>query len=191
MRIDLPLLCLLPLFSLSACVSTRPAPDAAYYLLASDLPASSSPADLAIESIELADYLNTSSLVVELEDSQFTHARYHRWSEPLRSGIRRVLERQLGHPNEEDTPAYRADLTVDRYHGTIEGEVFLEGRYRLYSKYGDESANSGNFSFRSTLEEDGYPAMVRELSALLDRLAKRLSTARSEAGSPDNQIMAH
>lgn len=182
MRIHLPLLCLIPLFCLSACVSTRPAPEAAYYLLANELPETSRQADLAIGAIELADYLNSSSLLLELEDAQLIQARYHRWSEPLGSGIRRVLERQLGQHNEADQPAHRVDLTLDRFHGTIEGEVFLEGRYRLYSKNSDKVANSGNFSFRSTLEEDGYPAMVRELASLLDRLAKQLSTARTEAG---------
>lgn len=182
MRTVLTPLCLITLLSLSACVSTRPAPDPAYYLLASELPASSHESDLAIRSIELADYLNTSAVILELQDARLIEARYHQWAEPLRSGIRRTLERHLGQPKQNDKPACRADIAIDRYHGTIDGKVLLEGRYRLYPKDGDEVMKSEAFSFRSTLEEDGYPAMVRELASLLDRLAAQLSAARKEAG---------
>lgn len=161
----------------SACTST-PAPQSKIYVL-DDLPnsvANDAAELIAINKIELPDYLNQGKLILRQQDQQILVANYHIWADDLPDSIRRVLAYELSNNGQE----YRAvnscsacdELTVrvDHFYPTDTGEAVLAGSY-TYSRSDAESEIYKQFSFSRALREDGYDEAVYQMRQLLLQLS--------------------
>ena len=178
---------LLVLF-LIGCASTPT--ERSYYLLRAEAPGDLAPADpdalLGIARPSIAKYLNRAGIVIQVGEHQVREARYHLWAEPLDRGIRHYLSHRvsalLGRslntgPGTEDTWRYRIDVSVEEFHGTLNGEVRLVAYWSL-RKLKNGTVIEAQY-FRRTRQQtgDGYPALVDAQIELLDELAESIVQA--------------
>ncbi|GEN29222.1 lipoprotein [Halovibrio variabilis] len=169
---------------LSACASSVTPP--ARYMLPSG-PLASTPnqpaGTLVVSSPRLADYLDVDGIVMQLDDITLNAARQHQWAE----GLARQLERRLRANLSQALPMLRVmraegkkanaltlRLNVDQFQGRFDGVAVASGQWQLFNSEG-ELLVMENFHTQTTLEEDGYPALVRALSESWDQAAELIA----------------
>lgn len=181
--------------SLTACFKSNPPVQSQRYSLP-EVPApvaasqdKSSPAltnTLVLNKITLADYLDSDRIVVQLDDITLRPARDHLWvdnlSQELRRGLRNRLSSRLpgtavvdplpGSANKATT----LQLTIDQFHGQMQGYAVLSGQWQLLSAE-NKPLQSQSFRFSTPLAENGYPALVRALGSDLDLLSDQIAGA--------------
>ncbi len=178
---------------LIGCVSTPT--ERSYYLLRAEVPGDLAPADpdalLGIGRSSIAQYLNRAGIVVQVGERQVREARYHLWAEPLDRGIRHYLSHRvsavLGRslntgPGTEDTWRYRIDVSVEEFHGTLNGEARLVAYWSLRNPMNGAVIEAGYFRRTRRQTGDGYPALVDAQIALLDELAESIVQALRRVG---------
>lgn len=88
----------------AGCTFLKPAQNESHYYILSSAPNAAltgqpEPASrsrlIRLQPVELADYLATKDIAVRYGTNQVAFALFHRWAEPLDSGIRRVLAEDL------------------------------------------------------------------------------------------------
>lgn len=181
--------------SLTACFKSNPPVQSQRYSLP-EVPApvaasqdKSSPAltnTLVLNKITLADYLDSDRIVVQLDDITLRPARDHLWvdnlSQELRRGLRnRLSSRMPGTAVVDPLPgsankATTLQLTIDQFHGQMQGYAVLSGQWQLLSAE-HKPLQSQSFRFSSPLAENGYPALVRALGSDLDLLSDQITGA--------------
>ncbi len=170
---------------LIGCASTPT--ERSYYLLRAEVPGDLGPADpdalLGIGRPSIAQYLNRSGIVIQVGDHQVREARYHLWAEPLDRGILRYLRHRvsagLGRslntgPGTEDTWRYRIDVSVEEFHGTLNGEARLIAYWSLRNLRNGTVVEAQYLRRTRQQTGDGYPALVDAQIALLDELAESM-----------------
>jgi uncharacterized protein len=162
----------LMLWGLSACSNSSTAPH--YYAIA--LPdEQTTPAApnqhpvIAVNDVELADYLNSIGIVYQQDDVQLTTASQHRWAEALDKQLTRSLLQNLRAqlPNwqwQNGTAAVtnlaQLQVKIRGFHGKADGNAVISGEWTLVK---GNKQYSGQFQQNYPLRDDGYPALVREL----------------------------
>ncbi|CAN0547812.1 unnamed protein product [Ectocarpus sp. 12 AP-2014] len=174
------LVCLL----VSACASSV-TPPARYMLTSNQLPIASTQPEgtLRLSAPRLAHYLDVEGIVMQLDDITLNAAREHQWAE----GLGRQLERGLRARLSQTLPSLRvvraegsqADaltlrIEVDQFQGRFDGLAIARGQWQLVSAEGELLAME-NFHAETTLDEDGYPALVRALSTSWDKAAELIA----------------
>ncbi|GED22764.1 PqiC family protein [Halomonas halmophila] len=140
---------------------------------------------LVIRPIRLASYLDVEGIVLQVDELTVRAARTHQWAEPLGRQLERGLRDRLAArlpdtrvllddaTRRQDTPvALRIEMT--RFQGRHDGQAIAEGRWQLRDASGELLALTP-FRLTTTLQADGYPALVKALGANLDRLAEQLA----------------
>lgn len=160
---------------LAACAASAPEPSR--YLLDFPEPPTGrllAPAPgprLYVAEVRVADYLAGAGIVYQTDVSQVHPAGGHRWAEPLPAQLRRGLadvlatrlERLVLVP-EAGAGADRLEVYVDSFQGRFDGTARVAGQWRLHGP-GGELLTGRRFRVEVPLEADGYPALVRALSA--------------------------
>lgn len=174
--------------SLSACFQSNPLVKTERYSLPEvSVPQQASPSvstttyTLLLNRIQLADYLDTDRIVIQLDDITMRPARDHLWvdnlSQELRRGLRTRLASRLDHVTVVDPqPGLAAstnslNITIDQFHGHMQGYAVLSGQWQS----GGSSLPPQSFRFTTPLAEDGYPALVRALGHNLDLLCDQIA----------------
>lgn len=174
--------------SLSACFQSNPPVKTERYSLQEvSAPQQASPSvstttyTLLLNRIQLADYLDTDRIVIQLDDITMRPARDHLWvdnlSQELRRGLRTRLASRLDHVTVVDPqPGLAAasnslNITIDQFHGHMQGYAVLSGQWQS----GGSSLPPQSFRFTTPLAEDGYPALVRALGHNLDLLCDQIA----------------
>ena len=143
-----------------------------------------------LQSLNVADYLRDSSLVMQVNQYELQYSRQDVWAEKLQSSFYKALLQDLNGSNNrsyvaESSPnAMHAETAIiiklDHFHITDASSVVSSGRYWLSvnesqkSKNIDPTASSHTFYFESPLKQDGYAHAVEQLRALVDNLAKQI-----------------
>ncbi|CAM3909603.1 PqiC family protein [Rheinheimera salexigens] len=146
-----------------------------------------------IPPVQVASYLNSKSLIMQMSSVQLVLARQHLWAEPLDQQIQRKLANSLEASNQgyvialkPSSDAVTLVVSVEQFHGTAEGYAVLRGRYSLQPAFnhGNNKTASDNvnenaskvknytFSYQLPLQADGYPALVISLSQAVEQLAE-------------------
>lgn len=177
--------------SLSACLKSNPPikgerfslPEVAAPLT-SPQTANTAQQTLVLNRIHLADYLDTDRIVVQLDDVTLHPARDHLWvdslSQELQRGLRARLSSRLPNiaiidPLPAASPSGNSlQLTIDQFHGQINGYAVLSGQWQLLSA-DRKPLQSQSFKFSTPLAESGYPALVRALGSNLDLLSAQIA----------------
>jgi uncharacterized lipoprotein YmbA len=183
-----------PLFTallLLACAS--PPPTTIQYLLRAELPAVSSqietPATIGLARVSVAPYLRRPGLVVESGDHQVRPARYHVWAEPLSAGLRRYLRTEISNglgyairsnPSQRATWDFAVDITIDQFHGTLDGEAKIAAGWRITRADGSEVAAFVH-SMTEPLATGGYQGMIDAEIALARELAAQITASLETA----------
>lgn len=173
--------------SLSACFKSNPPVKTERYSLPEmTAPAPTSPAStvaetLVLNRIQLADYLDTDRIVIQLDDITMHPARDHLWvdslSQELRRGLRARLSSRLSPATVVDpqpglpATARSLNITIDQFQGQMQGYAVLSGQWQLAGS----SLPAQSFKFTTPLAEDGYPALVRALGHNLDLLCEQIA----------------
>lgn len=187
---------LLLIGALGGCASSTPAPER-YTLPAAPLQhaaGAEAPHQLLLAKPRLADYLDVEGIVMQIDDITLVEARGHQWAEALGRQLQRGLRDRLANRLRDTrvlleeagtrrTEALRLVLEVDRFHGHHDGRAVIGGQWRLYAPDGELLAMHG-LNLESTLDADGYPALVRALGRGWDSAADELAAAIREARRP-------
>jgi hypothetical protein len=176
---------------LAGCGGT-PAQEPEFYLLRSDAVNATSDtgdvADISLGDIWIASYINRSGIVVETANGTFLPARFNLWAEPLREGLRTFLADEISSSlgrrirtarhNDTDWREYTSaviDLQIRELHGTSTGEATLAARWAIVDPQARSVVSEHDFSGRTALTADGYPALVAAEKQLLSQLADAIA----------------
>lgn len=175
---------------LVGCINT-PLPD--YYVLTPEkgqLPADFSIARTAIGlgPLTVPETLNRSNIVTPLDNNQMVVAEYHRWSEPLRENISRVLitnmagtlgvDKIYAYPWLGNKVDYQIRIDVMQMIGAPKRDVYLQVRWQVLT--GTKPARllgTRITEYRQPVNSKGYSAMVGAFSNLVALLSDDISTA--------------
>jgi uncharacterized lipoprotein YmbA len=162
---------------LAAC---QPAPPINYYVLSAGQAAPPSgpvtgKSTLAIEPVELADYLDRPEIVTREAANAIDLADLHRWGEPLDFMVGRVLARNLAALLPERdvvllptsfviSPSRQLVVEVQRFDTDAEGIVTLDARWQIIDPRNESVVEEG----RSHIEKNaGMPRDYRAISGAM------------------------
>ncbi|SDK78069.1 hypothetical protein SAMN05192555_101183 [Franzmannia pantelleriensis] len=145
---------------------------------------------LVVSRIRVTDYLDAEGIVMQLDDITLNRARQHLWAEDLSRQLQRGLRQRLaerlpdtqvvGDDSRRDG-AHELRLDVTHFQGRYDGQAIARGEWQLRDASGEIIALEP-FAAATTLDADGYPALVRALGlswdAVADQLADRLQELR-------------
>ncbi|MFP3344010.1 ABC-type transport auxiliary lipoprotein family protein [Halomonas sp. SIMBA_159] len=169
---------------LSACASSV-SPPARYMLPAS--PAVSAPSNaqdtLQVRAPRLAHYLDVDGIVMQLDDITLNEAREHQWAEGIGRQLERALRAELA-TQLPDVQVVRAEgnnpeaitlsIDIDQFQGRYDGVAVANGQWQLRNAEGEMLALK-SFTAETTLEQDGYPALVRSLGDSWKSVASQIA----------------
>lgn len=142
---------------------------------------------VVIDKIALSDFLNTGSLVMQVDSHQIQLSNQHRWGDKLPSAIATHLmstlsssENHLYVENKtsknEDLADQQLTLYFDQFTITNNHETIISGYYRIQSKiYGDSKKSF--FDIRQPLSQDGYNHAVETFKKSLSELSNQIVKA--------------
>ncbi|RUR40679.1 PqiC family protein [Vreelandella populi] len=170
--------------ALAACASSV-TPPARYKLPESQLvnTPSNPQGTLQVRAPRLAHYLDVDGIVMQLDDITLNEAREHQWAESIGRQLARNLRTQLSQAlpsirvirDDGGQPgALTLRIDVDQFQGRHDGIAVASGQWQLRNP-DDELLVMESFSAQTALDDDGYPALVRALSASWDKVAKQIA----------------
>lgn len=164
LHIFLPIIVLM----LCGCAKVKP-PQTHYYLLT----ASSDHAQYCTAPIptrvELAQFLNQGTLVLQLDEQQIRPSHYQRWGEPLPGLIERYVQRRLQQQLTQ-TNSTTLTLVIDRFNGWQQGTVQLSGQWW------SDTTPPLSFNYQTKQQQPGYHGLVTTLQQLLDTATIDMTT---------------
>lgn len=145
-------------------------------------------AELIINAVRLAHYLDVDGIMMQLDDIEMREAREHQWAEGLSRQLVRNLRDALavalqdvqvvsGSTNRGD--ALTLQLDVDEFHGRYDGYAITSGQWQLRDAQ-NRLLHLDSFQARKALENDGYPALVRALSLSWTEVADDIATTLTQ-----------
>ena len=177
---------------LQACASGTPTTNE--YLLrdaTAPAPTRAGTAEVALNSVWVAPYLDRAGIVVETAPLQIVEARYERWAEPLGESLRRLLQVEIARTaGVVDTAAagregseLGVDVSVHEFHGDISGTARLIAEWTLQGRQG--AARRFQFARSEQTQGDGYPALVASQLSLARQLGAAIgqSTVQHRAAA--------
>ena len=140
--------------------------------------------------VQIAPYLNRAGIIVQLGDHRLREARFHLWAEPLDRGISYYLGGRvtalLDRAEVAEAPAkklsrYLIDVSIDEFHGTLEGEARLVARWSLRRGKASKEIETERFARRKSQQGAGYASLVATQISLLDELAEVIASKLRES----------
>jgi uncharacterized lipoprotein YmbA len=176
--------------------SSAPKPEIQHFLLTPNIQATNTDKPnslqnglkniMVLDSINLAEFLDQSGIVLQKNAHQIEVAHYNRWGEPLKHNLHRyILETlttqlpQLSLLSENKINSglahQKLEITFNQFNGTIDGLALLSGHWMLKQSDAKTYMLNNSFSYQTTLENSGYPELVKQLANLLDQLCNELA----------------
>ncbi len=182
---------ILIVIALVGCGGT-PIQEPEYYLLRSEATSTGNGSGdvptTTLGNVRVASYIDRSGIVLETSSGTLRPARQHLWAEPLREGLRTFLADEissfLGRPvrpaNYSDTDWRQyttevVDIQIQELHGTASGDATLSARWAVIDPKASSVISEHEFSGRTALTADGYPALVAAEKQLLSQLADAIA----------------
>lgn len=136
--------------------------------------------------VDLAEYLDQPSLVMQQGGHTFHVAQYHVWAEDLSRALTRALVHDLDQQaspyrfedradQHSDTAARQIRLRIDQFHPTDQNQVVLAGQYWIYQK--KQLLARRSFALQGDLQQNGYPHAVDRMRQVVRQLAAQLAEA--------------
>lgn len=147
---------------------------------------------VVINSVELADFLNTGGLVMQIDSHQINISNQHRWGDKLPKAIATHLIASLSNKesklyiepknsnNSRHADKYLSlsfeQFTVTNQASGSNNETVISGTYNIESKSEDKHIDSKKtfFDIRQPLTQDGYNHAVENFKASLNTLSKQI-----------------
>jgi len=140
---------------------------------------------LVVRNIDIADYLNESSLVYRTSDTQVVKAKYNRWAESLSEQLNQRIVNDLRHKQTKywpvkmssvvkQTEQAKLQLNLQRFNGSYTGNAELSGVWSMIDGQG-QVVYSQPFNLTVPLQEEGYASLVEALSQGVDQLTTKIA----------------
>jgi len=144
---------------------------------------------VVLNTIELTDFLNTGSLVMQLDSHKIQLSNQHRWGNKLPNAIAKHLMSTLSSNNKNlyierknakniDKSDIQLTLYFEQFTITNNSESIIAGYYLIQSTLGDHRQKS-YFDIRQPLTQDGYNHAVNTFNHSLDDLSQQIANELS------------
>jgi hypothetical protein len=168
-----------------------------YYLLDPIRPAAERPAGggvrLAMEPVEIPDYLDRQALVTRGADNALEVSSFHQWAEPLNANVTRVLAENLrlllAQTDVVRLPSrlggFNAELQIElvRFERAGDGPVTLVARWVVLDGRRQREIASRRAVVTEAADGDGPEATVAAMDRALAALSRRIAEHLREAGA--------
>jgi uncharacterized lipoprotein YmbA len=150
---------------------------------------------VAVGPVTLPETVDRPQLVVRVGANQVALLDQHRWAEPLRSGIPRVIAENLSHllgsqrvvtfsQNAIRDAEYRVLLDIQRFDSMVGQTVIIDALWTVRRASGGEPT-TGRSVVREPVSGDGYDALVAAHGRALATLSRDVAESiRSTASTP-------
>ena len=182
--------------ALTGCLGGQ-SPPTNFYMLS---PLSPSPAEtssastearihIGLETVVVAEYLNRSEIVVNLDNTIYQLADFNKWAEPLSDNLTRVLEENLTKllqndsinvslASESSIPFdYRLEVDVLRLDGNLGDQVTLVTQWALLEAEEDDLIWMRRSEYQEQAADNTYKELVLAKSRTIERLSQDIAVA--------------
>ena len=143
---------------------------------------------IGIGIITIPEYLDRPQIVTRATPDEISLAEHHRWGEPLRDNLKRVLAKNLSNllctktivllPARGKIPLdYRIEIEVLRLDGSLGGNVSLEAWWMVFSGNGNGVLLAQKSAFTEAAGGQDYKSLVSAQSRALGRLSGEIAEA--------------
>ena len=150
---------------------------------------------VGIGPVQLPEYINRPQIVTRNSTHKLNVSEFHRWIEPLKDNINRVLVTNLSNHlnsnrvysiprNERDYPlALRVAIDIRHFEGSLADSAYLEAQWTVYDKDGKPLLSSVSL-IQEKLAGPDYESLVKAMNMTLQTLGKEISaTAKQYLGN--------
>lgn len=138
--------------------------------------------------VEIPDYLDRPHLVTRTGRNELLISDFHKWAGSLKDDISRVLAEDLSAQLSTDnvyiypwsqSPAvnYRVRIKVNRFEGTLGGQVVLKADWSIYGESETELLIRNSSHFHEETGERNYTAAVAAMSRTIEKLSQEIADA--------------
>lgn len=132
--------------------------------------------------IELAGFLSSSAMVMQLSDAEIQLSKQHLWAEDLNLAIAKYLQHRmqtdlelvLEHKDWHQATDSALRLRFDQFQATQAGVVIVSGVFQIKD---DTGVSSQRFYYQETLASDGYTGAIAAMRIALNALSNDLAQA--------------
>ena len=191
--------------ALTGCLG-GPSPQTNFYMLsplrpsqAGTLPASTEARiHIGLETVVVAEYLNRSEIVVNLDNTIYQLADFNKWAEPLSDNLSRVLEENLTNLLQSDSISvslasessilfdYRLEVDVLRLDGNLGDQVTLIAQWALLETEKDDLKLMRRSKYQEQTTDDTYKELVLAKSRTIEELCRDMASAIRNALSSND-----
>lgn len=132
--------------------------------------------------INLVSFLETSSMVYQLDDVTLNYSQQNLWAQTLKEGLSQSLTNKLNRnhnalfslPDGNDiTDKRTVTITINRFYGRFDGQVVVSGFFQLRNRQ-QQIVKTESFDYILPQKGDGYAAMVKALDQGLNSIAQSI-----------------
>lgn len=133
--------------------------------------------------LQLASYLNTSSMVVGDTEGTVIFTSQNQWVGNLAEAIRNNLSNRLNELGQRERRFFTIDtnhrhtkklvIFIERFQGNLNGTARVTGYAKLLNQE-DEVQKANDFDIKVKQQQNGYPAMLQALDRALKLAAQRI-----------------
>lgn len=141
---------------------------------------------LGVGPVSIPAYLDRSNIVFKESGNRLAVSESNHWAGDLEGEISTVmaanLGRRLGTGNFRTYPwgsdkelRYQISIDIRHFHGTSDGDAYLDASWRVYSLPDRRMIASKSWSGTEPLRTDGYEELAAAQSRLLDHFAAEIT----------------
>jgi hypothetical protein len=148
---------------------------------------------IGLETVVVAEYLNRSEIVVNLDNTIYQLADFNKWAEPLSDNLTRVLEENLTKllqndsinvslASESSIPFdYRLEVDVLRLDGNLGDQVTLVAQWALLEAEEDDLIRIRRSEYQEQAADNTYKELVLAKSRTIEQLCRDMAVAIRKA----------
>jgi uncharacterized lipoprotein YmbA len=148
---------------------------------------------IGLETVVVAQYLDRSEIVVNLDNTAYQLAEYDQWAEPLSDNLTRVLGQNLTNllrndsidvilASETSIPLdYRLEVDVLRLDGNLGDQVTLVAQWALLEGEEDDLKLMRRSEYQEPAADKTYKELVLAQSRAVDKLSRDIAAAIKKA----------
>ena len=148
---------------------------------------------IGLETVVVAEYLNRSEIVVNLDNTIYQLADFNKWAEPLSDNLTRVLEENLTKllqndsinvslASESSIPFdYRLEVDVLRLDGNLGDQVTLVTQWALLEAEEDDLIWMRRSEYQEQAADNTYKELVLAKSRTIEKLCRDMAVAIRKA----------
>ena len=148
---------------------------------------------IGLETVVVAEYLNRSEIVVNLDNTIYQLADFNKWAEPLSDNLTRVLEENLTHLLQADSISvflasdssipfdYRLEVDVLRLDGNLGDQITLVAQWALLEAEEDDLKLMRRSEYQEQAADNTYKELVLAKSRTIEQLCRDMAVAIRKA----------